>query len=102
MEQSFVSAQNLLFEDYIAKFPHAEEYRESLTNMYNYGRYSVPFRVGKHWYYSYNEGLQAQPIYYTLDAKTLDARGEGQVFFDPNTLSDDGTISVPPAPIRFS
>ena len=100
----------MLFEDYIAKFPHTEEYRErysghvkvadrSLTNMYNYGRYSVPFRVGKHWYYSYNEGLQAQSIYYTLDTKTLDARMEGDVFFDPNILSEDGTISVSPAQI---
>ena len=62
--------------------------------MYNYERFSAPFRVGKHWYYSYNEGLKAQAVYYTLDEKALATREMGTVFFDPNTLSEDGTISV--------
>jgi len=66
----------------------------SLTNMYNYERFSAPFRAGKHWYYSYNEGLKAQAVHYTLDEKAIAAREMGTVFFDPNTLSEDGTISV--------
>ena len=62
--------------------------------MYNYERFTAPFRSGKRWYYSYNEGLKAHAVYYTLDEKSLATREMGTVFFDPNTLSEDGTISV--------
>jgi prolyl oligopeptidase len=62
--------------------------------MYDSERFFSPFRSGKHWYHSYNEGLKNQSVLYTLDEKTLEAGGMGEVFFDPNTLSEDGTISV--------
>lgn len=67
---------------------------ESLTNNFDYERYSVPFQRGKRWYYSYNEGLKAQSVYYTLEEDAIDSKSRGTLFFDPNTLSDDGTVAV--------
>jgi prolyl oligopeptidase len=68
----------------------------SLTKTYDYERYGVPFRKGKHWYYSYNEGLRAQAVYYSVEGNAIDTREKGKVFFDPSTLSDDGTLAVWP------
>jgi len=42
----------------------------------------------------HNSGLQAQSVYYTLEEDQIDTKEKGTVFFDPNTLSEDGTISV--------
>lgn len=42
------------------------------------------------WYYFRNSGLQNQDTLYTCDAPGA----EGKVFYDPNELSDDGTISL--------
>lgn len=74
----------------------------SLTRTYDYERYGVPFRKGKHWYYSYNEGLRAQAVYYTVQGDAIDTREKGKIFFDPSTLSDDGTLAVWPFLLRFS
>jgi len=46
------------------------------------------------WYYSYNEGLKAQSIIYSLTPDKIDQPRSGTAFFDPNELSKDGTLSV--------
>ena len=68
--------------------------RHSLTKTFNYERYTPPFRRGDRWYYSYNEGLKAQSVHYAIEKDRIDDKEQGTVFFDPNTLSDDGTLSV--------
>lgn len=68
----------------------------SLTKTYDYERYGVPFKKGNRWYYSYNEGLKPQSVYYSLDDDAIDSETQGTVFFDPNTLSEDGTLAVHP------
>jgi prolyl oligopeptidase len=64
--------------------------------MYNFERYGVPMRHGNCWYYSYNEGLKAQNAYYAIDSVAIDTKEQGTVFFDPNILCKDGTLSVRP------
>lgn len=49
---------------------------------------STPPSPSARYYYFYNSGLQAQSVLYS----TPDPIAEGEVFFDPNTLSDDGTV----------
>ena len=66
----------------------------SLTKTYDYERYGVPFRKGNNWYYSYNEGLRPQAVYYAVEGDAIDTKAKGKVFFDPNTLSEDGTLAV--------
>ena len=66
----------------------------SLTGSFDYERYGVPCRYGDRWYYTYNEGLKPQNVYYALDSDAIDSNEKGTIFFDPNTLSDDGTLAV--------
>lgn len=65
-------------------------FKEKLTNLSNYPKFGCPFKRGNSFYYFHNSGLQPQSVLYKQDA--LDS--PATVFFDPNTLSEDGTISL--------
>jgi prolyl oligopeptidase len=67
---------------------------DSLTTAYNYERYGTPFRRGNTWYYGHNAGLKPQNVIYSIKGDQIDTKKQGTVFFDPNELSDDGTLSV--------
>ena len=86
----WVEAQNAVTFDYLAKIPFRETLRKRLTEIYNYPRYSSPFRVGETYFFSKNDGLQNQAVIYVQ--KGLD--GAPEVFIDPNALSPDGTVRV--------
>ena len=58
--------------------------------MWNYERFSAPSRVGEHYYYRYNSGLQQHSV--LMVSKGLD--GEARVLLDPNTFSKDGSVSL--------
>lgn len=61
-----------------------------MTELWNYAKYSAPFKQGDYFYYYKNSGLQNQSVLYQL--KSLDA--EPKEFIDPNKLSDDGTTAL--------
>ena len=83
----WVEAQNTVTFDYLAKIPFREQIRTRLTEIYNYPRYSAPFRIGKYYFFTKNDGLQNQSVYYIQEG----LEGEPRVFLDPNALSPDGT-----------
>jgi prolyl oligopeptidase len=56
----------------------------------NYERYSVPFHEGGRYFYSKNDGLQNQNVWFWTDS----VAGTPKVLLDPNTLSKDGTVAV--------
>src|SRR5579862_8210788 len=68
----------------------------SLTKNYDFERFGLPFRRGDRWYYMHNSGLQSQSVYYSIEADKIDTKEQGTVFFDPNGLSEDGTVAVCP------
>src|SRR4030042_2514377 len=83
----WVQAENQVTFDYLAKIPVREKIRVRLTEIYNYPRYSAPFRIGQYYFFTKNDGLQHQSVIYVQEG--LD--GEPRVFLDPNALSPDGT-----------
>ncbi|ORX94708.1 hypothetical protein K493DRAFT_337689 [Basidiobolus meristosporus CBS 931.73] len=88
--EAFVEEQNKVTFGHLETYPHREELREQLTKLFDYEKYSCPFRRGEYYYYFYNSGLQPQSILY--QQKSLTA--EPTVFLDPNTLEADGTASL--------
>lgn len=73
-----------------------EKLRERITASYDYPKCSCPYRRSNIWIYTLNTGLQAQSIVFMQDTLYED----GEVLIDPNTWSDDGTISL--ALMKFS
>jgi prolyl oligopeptidase len=90
----WVKAQNQLTRSYLDAIPFRSKVHERLTSMWNYTRFSSPFKQGRFYYYYRNEGLQNQSVLY----RQISLDGDGEVFLDPNTLSKDGT-AVPGVPV---
>ncbi|KAJ3151501.1 hypothetical protein HDU89_001944 [Geranomyces variabilis] len=88
--KAFVEAQNKLFFDFVEKNPNRAAFKEKLTNLWNYEKFGCPFRRGDYFYHFHNSGLQAQSVLY----QQKDLHSPRTTFLDPNTLSDDGTVSL--------
>lgn len=87
---AWVASQNTLARPYLAELPSRERYKERLTALWDYEKYSTPYKVNGKLFYSYNDGLQNQYVLYMADG----VNGEPEVLIDPNTLSEDGTVSM--------
>ena len=87
---AWVEAENAVTDDYLSQIPFRDAIRERLTELWNYPREGAPSKHGDWWYYYYNDGLQNQSVLY----RTREPGGAGEVFLDPNRLSEDGTVAV--------
>ncbi|SKA16542.1 prolyl oligopeptidase family serine peptidase [Sediminibacterium ginsengisoli] len=87
---AWVAAENKVTQDYLARIPFRDAIRKRYEHLFNYEKYSAPFKEGKYTYYYRNTGLQNQSVLYreTGDGKTP------EVFLDPNLFSKDGTTSL--------
>ena len=86
----WVKAENKVTQDYLAKIPYRQAIHDRLTDIWNYTKYTVPIHKGNHYFYYKNNGLQNQSVMYKQDKPD----GKSEVFFDPNNLSKDGTVSL--------
>ena len=88
--RSWIAAQNELTRSHLGSGSARARIRARLEELWDYERFSVPFREGGRYFFQRNEGLQDQSVLYV--AESLDA--EPRVLLDPNGLSEDGTISL--------
>ena len=88
--KAWVDAENQVTQAYLATIPQRAAIRQRLTRLWNYERYSVPFREGGRYFYSRNDGLQNQAVLYTMTSLTDTPR----LLLDPNTLAADGTVAL--------
>jgi len=87
---AWVDAENAVTEHYLKQIPFRDAIRKRLTELWDYPKQSAPSRHGDFIYFYYNDGLQNQSVLYREPV----AGGEREVFIDPNTLSDDGTVAL--------
>jgi prolyl oligopeptidase len=83
----WVEEQNKITFSYLDKIPYRQKLKDRLEKVFNYPKYSSPFRRGDNYFYFKNDGLQNQSVAYIQ--KGLD--GKAEVLLDPNTFSTDGT-----------
>jgi len=88
--KAWVDAENKVTQAYLAQIPQREAIRQRLTQLWNYERYSVPFKEGGRYFYSRNDGLQNQAVLYTMTSLSDTPR----MLLDPNTLAADGTVAL--------
>jgi prolyl oligopeptidase len=86
----WVEAQNNETFGYLHAIPERDRIEKRLTELWNYEKFSSPFKRGGRYYFYKNDGLQNQYVLYV--SETLD--GEPRVLIDPNTWSEDGTRAL--------
>jgi len=86
----WVNQQNEVTQNYLSQIPYREDIKKRLTEIWNFPKYSAPFKAGEYLFFSKNDGLQNQSVMYFQKG----ANAEAEVFLDPNKLSDDGTAAL--------
>lgn len=93
--KEWVQQENAVTNQYLSKIPFRDAIRKRLTELWNYEKFSAPFKEGEYTYFYKNDGLQNQSVLYRQKGN-----GAAEVFLDPNKFSTDGTTSL--AGIEFS
>jgi len=87
---AWVAAENRLTDAFLSAIPERTAIRNRLTRLWNYERYSAPFKENNHYFYFQNTGLQNQSVLFVQDGRDERPR----VLLDPNVLSSDGTVAL--------
>lgn len=88
--KAWVEAQNKVTQAFLDQISFRDTLRQRIEELWDYEKIGTPFREGGKYYYFKNDGLQNQNVLYVTDHP----ENEGEVFFDPNELSEDGTVSL--------
>ncbi len=86
----WVAAENKVTFAYLESIPEREKIKQELTKLWDYEKYSSPFKAGGRYYFYKNDGLQNQSVLYVQESLA----DEPRVLLDPNTWSKDGTIAL--------
>ncbi|MFT6529821.1 MAG: prolyl oligopeptidase [Psychrosphaera sp.] len=85
----WVKVQNKTTQAYLSNIPYREKIEQRLSALLDYEKVGMPFIEGDYSYFYKNDGLQNQYVLYRQKEDE-----EAEVFLDPNTFSDDGTVSL--------
>ncbi|XP_073672484.1 prolyl endopeptidase [Garra rufa] len=88
--QAFVNAQNQVTLPFLEQCEIRDIFKDRMTELYDYPKYSCPFKRGNRYFHFYNTGLQNQSVLYMQE----NLKAEPSVFLDPNTFSEDGTVAL--------
>lgn len=100
---AWTRAQAAYTSAYLEGCPHKSVLQERLRANWDYARASAPSHKGDgRYYYAYNAGLAPQSQIYRAtreqlaEAERVQSRAGpvGELFFDTNVLSDDGTVAL--------
>ena len=86
----WVTRQNEVTFGYLDQIPYRKDLKDRLTKIWNYEKIGTPFTEGDYTYFYKNDGLQNQSVLYRKKGTDTEA----EIFLDPNTFSEDGTVSL--------
>ena len=84
----WVEEQNKVTFGFLNQIPLREQLKNRLEKVWNYEKLSAPFKRGDYTYFYKNDGLQNQYVIFR------EKDGYTELFLDPNTFSEDGTVSL--------
>ncbi|MBV9390979.1 MAG: prolyl oligopeptidase family serine peptidase, partial [Verrucomicrobia bacterium] len=87
---AWVNAQNQLSSAYLQNSPERSRFKQLLTQLLDFERYSVPRWEGNRYIFRRNDGLQNQSVILTQN----NLEDAPRVLLDPNQLSTDGTLAI--------
>lgn len=88
--KSWIKAEQQVTDKYLSAIPFREKIKQHYKEILNNPKYFGAFQVGSYYFFSKNDGLQNQSVYYFQKG----TNGNAEVFIDPNQLSADGSVSV--------
>jgi len=83
----WVKGENEVTFSYLDKIPYRAQVMKRMEQLYNYPKYVQPFRRGSLYFFSKNDGLQNQNVFYVQ----MGLEGTPELLLDPNKFSADGT-----------
>ena len=86
----WVKDENEVTRQYLDALPLRNALRARYEKLFNYEKVGTPRKVGDKYFINRNDGLQNQSVVYIFD----ELGGEERVFLDPNSLSEDGTVTA--------
>ncbi len=90
--ENWVKEENKRTYSYLEKIPFRQALKDRLSKLWNYEKVGAPFIEGNYTYFYKNDGLQNQYVIYRY--KNGAAPKSAEIFLDPNTFKEDGTISL--------
>lgn len=87
--KEWVKEENKVTYNYLEQIPYRDAIKKRLETLWNYEKYSAPFKEGKYTYFYKNDGLQNQSVLWRQIGD-----GKPEIFLDPNKFSVDGTTSL--------
>lgn len=88
--KKWVESQNQYTFSYFGQIATRQKIKDRLSKLWNFERYSIPFKRASRYFYFKNDGLQNQSVLYIAESLNDTPR----VLLDPNTLSSDGTVAL--------
>lgn len=87
---AWVKAQNDYTQHFLGHIPYRAKVNDELTKLWNYEKYSSPFKEGDYYLFYKNDGLQNQSVLYIQQGMN----GTPVELINPNTLNDKGTAAL--------
>ena len=87
--KDWVKRQNEVTNAYLNQIPFRSAIAKRISELWNFEKYSAPFKEGGYTYFYKNNGLQNQSVLYRQKGGS-----KPEVFLDPNKFSADGTTSL--------
>ncbi|MFQ5766810.1 MAG: prolyl oligopeptidase family protein, partial [Acidobacteriota bacterium] len=88
--RQWIDAENKLTLAYLKKIPQRQGILKRLKRLWDFEKYSAPFKIAGRYYYFKNDGLQNQSVLYSMES--LD--GSPVAILNPNKWSKDGTVAL--------
>ena len=85
----WVKAQNKTTFNYLNNISFRADLKKRLEYLWNYEKFSAPFKEGEFTYFYKNNGLQNQYVIYRQKDNE-----DPEIFLNPNQFSKNGTISL--------
>ncbi|MEO7768319.1 MAG: S9 family peptidase, partial [Ferruginibacter sp.] len=88
--KEWVIEQNLVTQSYLSAISYRKSFQQAIEKVYNYPKYTAPFRNGSYYFFYKNNRLQNQSVLY----RQKGLNGKIEEVIDPNKLSADGTTRL--------
>jgi len=87
--KEWIASENDICATYLNQIPFRQSMQDRLEMLWDYEKFSAPFKEGQFIYFYKNDGLQSQSVLYRQLGNEAP-----EIFLDPNVFSTDGTTSL--------